>query len=491
MHSIIEVNCSNSKHPATKNRTESRTILPCKSTYLSVTFQRPDSSLQLHGMILNTMNRKRVEVLLIILLLLSEFAYGMLFTGFSTQIVLFIAVSLIASVFYISICVIVRYGTDVLPKSGLLLILLFSLIYRLTAIWIQPVASGDVYRYLWDGKVQAHGFNPYAHPPTDTLLNGLHSAVSPQTMDYPNMRTIYPPFAEWIFALSFGVAGENPIGIKFFLLIAECLSAWLLALLLKALQKPPAYIAMYVLCPLPIMQFMIDAHMDALAFPFVLLFLLLWIKRKPIGSAVSLGFAIITKLLPVIFLPLLMKGESNKNRYILLGGALGMTALAYIPYILWNGSPWESLGAYTSRWYFNGPVFDIILYSVGRNETAHLVVAGIFALWFMFVLTRSLPLIEKLYFVLFGFFLFSATVHPWYVTWLALMLPLAMPWSGVAYVTMINLANIVVIDYKALKIWHLSPWVEGLEYFPVIILFLWEITRMIKAERSKPKGNGL
>jgi alpha-1,6-mannosyltransferase len=429
------------------------------------------------------LNTNRIFYFLLSLLVLSEVVYGFLYSGFSTQIILFIVVSIIASVLYILISLIVHFKIDELPKNTWKLFIVFAFVFRLTLVWIQPIASGDVNRYIWDGKVQVNGFNPYGHAPTDSSLNGLHSATLPQSMDFPNMRSIYPPFAEWVFALAYKYFGENPFGIKVFLLLAELITTWLLILVLKEAKKPLANIALYLLCPLPIMQFMIDAHMDALVFPFFLLFILYWMKRKTIAGSVSLGFAIITKLLPLLFLPLALKGEKNGKRFMMIAGSLGVVFATYVPYVLWNGSPWESLGAYSARWYFNGPVFDLILPSVGSNELAHMIVAGLFLAWYLFVLTRPWTLLEMIYYTLIGFFILSATVHPWYVIWLAVLLPLTTRWSGIAYITLINLANIVVIDYKAFKIWHLSPAIEVLEYLPILFFLFWELKSYFTAAR--------
>jgi hypothetical protein len=420
----------------------------------------------------------RIFYFLLSILVLSEVVYGFLYSGLSTQIILFIVVSIIASVLYVLISLVVNFKTDELPKNIWKYFVVFAFIFRLTLIWIQPIASGDVNRYIWDGKVQVNGFNPYAHAPTDSALNGLHSAALPQSMDFPNMRSIYPPFAEWVFALAYKSFGENPFGIKVFLLLAELITTWLLVLILREAKKPLANIALYLLCPLPIMQFMIDAHMDALVFPFFLLFVLFWMKRRTMAASVTLGFAIITKLLPLLFLPLALKGEKNAKRLMMIAGSVAVVLAAYIPYILWNGSPWESLGAYSARWYFNGPVFDLILPAVGSNELAHVIMAGLFLAWYLFVLTRQWTLFEMIYYTLIGFFVLSATVHPWYVIWLAVLLPLTTQWSGVAYITLINLANIVVIDYKAFKIWHLSPSVEVIEYLPVFFILFIELRRL-------------
>jgi hypothetical protein len=170
-----------------------------------------------------------------------------------------------------------------------------------------------------------------------------------------------------------------------------------------------------------------------------------------------------------------LKGENNVNRLKIAIGSLAVVLAAYLPYVLWSGSPWESLGAYSARWYFNGPIFDIILPIVNSNEMAHVIVACCFLGWYIFVLTRQWTLLEMIYYTFIGFFILSATVHPWYVIWLAVFLPMIPRWSGVAYVTLISLANIVVINYKAHHLWHLSPAIEALEYLPVLFLLFWEL----------------
>ncbi len=46
-------------------------------------------------------------------------------------------------------------------------IVLAALGARLVLTTGTPYASSDLYRYVWDGKVQAHGINPYRFAPQD------------------------------------------------------------------------------------------------------------------------------------------------------------------------------------------------------------------------------------------------------------------------------------------------------------------------------------
>ena len=54
-------------------------------------------------------------------------------------------------------------------------ILLFALLFRLSLVPMETFLSSDIYRYIWDGRVQAAGkVNPYLYPPADKNLAHLH-----------------------------------------------------------------------------------------------------------------------------------------------------------------------------------------------------------------------------------------------------------------------------------------------------------------------------
>ena len=47
------------------------------------------------------------------------------------------------------------------PAGSLRLLLLLALAFRLTMWWSPPTLSEDIYRYVWDGRVQLAGINPF------------------------------------------------------------------------------------------------------------------------------------------------------------------------------------------------------------------------------------------------------------------------------------------------------------------------------------------
>ena len=54
------------------------------------------------------------------------------------------------------------------PGCSLGGVLVAAIVFRLTLLGSQPSLSDDVYRYVWDGRVQLSGINPYLHPPLGT-----------------------------------------------------------------------------------------------------------------------------------------------------------------------------------------------------------------------------------------------------------------------------------------------------------------------------------
>ena len=75
----------------------------------------------------------------------------------------------------------------------------FAILFRLTLLPHDPVATDDIYRYVWDGKVAAEGINPFRYAPSDPHLESLHGGDLPAKINFPKMRTIYPPLAQGLF----------------------------------------------------------------------------------------------------------------------------------------------------------------------------------------------------------------------------------------------------------------------------------------------------
>ncbi|MCG8692392.1 MAG: hypothetical protein MI806_14385, partial [Minwuiales bacterium] len=76
-----------------------------------------------------------------------------------------------------------------------------GLVMRAVMLPSTPILEDDFYRYLWDGAVTSHGINPYAHAPgaaatpPDLGMLAAQSGDIVERVNYPGLRTIYPPVA--------------------------------------------------------------------------------------------------------------------------------------------------------------------------------------------------------------------------------------------------------------------------------------------------------
>lgn len=424
---------------------------------------------------------------LIILLILSEVLYLSLYSTLAHTIELYFYVSVINSLLFLCIWLLLR-NLQLRPAVAVPVILTGALIFRLSVIFMQPTASDDINRYIWDGKVSANGINPYRYAPDAPELNHLHSDLLPGSVNFPSMKTIYPPLAQLLFYSSYTLFGESYTGFKFFLFICEIITLLLLYLLLKERKIPEYYLAIYALCPLPVMQFMVDGHIDALGLPLLVLSILLFYRGRRMAYYAALGLSISTKLISGMILPVTVN-EREKNiamKFIMGIVPLAVFALTYLPFLGGGVFPFESLATFTANWSFNGSAFSLFYSVIPDNQKARLVCAALFVIYAAYIFFSKKEMNRKIYLMFLSFLLLSPTVHPWYVTWLAVILPFCFSWSGFSFIMLINIANFVVIDYKLKGVWHLGGTALLIEYLPVYAFLLWETLK----EFRKPGQTG-
>lgn len=424
-----------------------------------------------------------------ILLILSITLFCLTFLLFTSKGLKPISVYTIAFIFssllYISITwQIIKYE---LPIRYVYILLGLSVILRLAFIPVHPIGSDDYYRYIWDGKVQAHGINPYKYAPSDTALNNLHSETLPKLINFPDMKTIYPPLTQIIFYFSYLIGGESFTGIKIFLLIADLFSLWGILLVLKKLMLPFKNILLYSLCSLPIFQFFIDSHLDGLGLPFFIFTIYFYLDKKKLLSLIFLSASICTKPLGLILIPVFFFSEKGiKDKIRVAAIPVLFCILIYLPY-LFTGSPFQALMQFTEHWTFNGVIFNILDVFIKDNQRTRLICGVIFIIMYLPVILSRKDLIAKIYLSIFLLFIFSPVVHPWYLNWLAVLLPFIPRWSGIVYVSLISLTSFTILNYQLNGIWKEYTLVLVLEYIPAISLFGYELFRMWKEQFKNSK----
>ena len=336
-----------------------------------------------------------------------------------------------------------------------------GLAMRLALVGSTPMFEDDWYRYLWDGGVTAHGYNPYAASPDDAQgeayaysLQPLaqHSGVVIERVNHPELTTVYPPVAQAAFALAHIISPWSLTAWRGVCLAAEIATLWLLLALLDQVGRSRLWVALYWLSPLAAKEFINSAHMDAIVMPFVLGAVLLSLRQRHLSAIATLGLAIGAKFWPVLLAPLLLRPLLGAPQR--LGMAVILLAVlclaATVPMLGTSGDPASGLTAYATHWRNNSAHYGLIEQALAvmlkpfaldarmpgmitRGVLAGL--AGVFALWAARnPIDDATDMLRRLGLVTAAMVLLSPSQFPWYALW---VLPFAVftPWSGLLVMT--------------------------------------------------------
>ena len=190
-----------------------------------------------------------------------------------------------------------------IPEKIIFATIAAAVFVRLLFINATPIGSGDIYRYMWDGKIQANAVNPYQFAPNDSTLKYLSTEQIPALVNHADLETIYFPLSEWLFFLSYAISGEQVWGYKFLLLVSEIFSLYGLILLTKKLNIPLKFVLLYALCPLLMYEFALDAHVDGFGMPLLIFSLYFYFSERKFLGLLFLGLSLSIKPAGLILLP--------------------------------------------------------------------------------------------------------------------------------------------------------------------------------------------
>jgi hypothetical protein len=243
------------------------------------------------------------------------------------DIIWFIKLALVQSVLYLFVVwwIVRARGA----RSTLVIVLLCACIFRLSIVFAPPYLSDDIYRYVWDGRVQAAGINPYRHIPADDHLKSLRDEeIYPKINRRDYAHTIYPPAAEAMYLLTTRIS-ESVTWMKLTIVGFELITVVFLMQLLASFGMPRQRILIYAWHPLAVWEFAGSGHVDPLAFAFIALALLARRRNWETATGVALGLATLAKLFPIVLFPALYKRWGWK-----MPVALAVTiVVGYLPYL--------------------------------------------------------------------------------------------------------------------------------------------------------------
>jgi hypothetical protein len=238
-----------------------------------------------------------------------------------------------------------------------LAILGVAVVMRALAFGAPPYLSTDVYRYIWDGRVQASGINPYRYLPSDPALEDLRdTAIYPQINRRDYAPTIYPPAAQVMFLVATRF-GETLLTMKFTMVSFEAIAVLALVIFLVRIGQPSSRVLVYAWHPLPIWEFAGTGHVDAGAMAFLCLSLLLAALKKPGLSGFALAVGALIKPFPVAVAPAFWR----RGDWKMPAAALLTVALLYAPYVGVGSKVLGFLGAYgDEEGYLEGSGFYLV-----------------------------------------------------------------------------------------------------------------------------------
>jgi hypothetical protein len=194
------------------------------------------------------------------------------------------------------------------PRGTVWIVVGVAISLRVLLLAAPPILSSDIYRYVWDGRVQAAGINPYRYIPADPALAALRDPiVYPQINRAGYARTIYPPLAEVVFAMT-GRLSDNVTGMRLVMLGFEAIGIICLLRLLPLAGLPSERILFYAWNPLALWSFANDGHVDAIVVGLLGLALLLRARHKDSWAGAALAGAVLVKLFPLVAAPAFLRG---------------------------------------------------------------------------------------------------------------------------------------------------------------------------------------
>ncbi len=347
-----------------------------------------------------------------------------------------------AGLVFLSLPWLVNHTLTALPgtrRALLWLVIGSGLAMRLILFASEPVLEDDNQRYLWDGAVTAQGLNPYETAPADATLADRDSPLGRlanqsglvlQRVNHPNLRTLYPPVAQAVFALAYKLAPFSLTAWRALILLFDIAALGLLLTLLRDLGRAPLWAALYWWNPIVLKELFNSAHMEAMLIPLILGGLVLAVRGRLLLGGASLLLAAGAKIWPILLLPLLWRPLLATPRRAVIAIAMAiMAALLFAAPLLLAGLDQSSgLLAYAQKWKTNSAlfplleqVFGLFASSIAPGTLARIAVAMTLATLSLWVartpFTDAEDLVKRALLVSAAVFLLSPAQFPWYFLW--------------------------------------------------------------------------
>lgn len=362
-------------------------------------------------------------------------------------------------------------------------VIFVGVFFRLLLLFTIPALSDDFYRFVWDGRLLINGINPYTILPANFVQSlDFHRVIWEKVifekLNSPNYYTVYPPLNQLIFAasaaLSQGSLFGNIVALRVFIFLAEIS---LLFVIVKS--KYSDKFNLYAFNPLIIIELTGNLHFEGVVMCFLIL--AYNFRKKILLSAFLFACAVCVKMLPLIFIPLIIRqlGWKKGLIYTVLVGIF--TALFFLPFLDQKliEKLFSSVNLYFQKFEFNASVYYLVravgfkIFGYNIIGTAGKIMALLTFSGVLFISWKSKNLFVGALAILTLYFAMATTVHPWYVTNLlviAIFTNFRYPivWSFTVFLS--------YATYQT-NLYQENLWLVALEYLLVFGMIVYELTK--------------
>jgi hypothetical protein len=367
------------------------------------------------------------------------------------------------------------FYTPRFPHRVIVIGLVLAALWHVPFLLTPPGSDDDIHRYLWDGRVQRLGYNPYIVVPSDPALAGLHTPET-RTLNNADLPSPYPAGAELFFRAVTAIH-ESIFALKVAFVVCDFAIVFVLLDILRRSGQGAHWVLAYAWNPLLATEVAGSGHIDIVGALLLLVSVAALGRRWRAVAALAFGLAVAVKLLPIVLLPLYWKRVRMRDAAL----AAVAVGLLYVPFFKHGRIPIGSLGTYVQSFRFNDPVFRTMERVAAPQLAVGLAVLVGFltAIW----LRRKSAAWSSDAFAwpMAASLLCAPVVYPWYLLWL---LPFARSASTVPIIiwTVSIIPTYYVWHLRTLgRPWLVPGWIMLLEYgcvaMTAAIILLRRITR--------------
>ena len=359
-----------------------------------------------------------------------------------------------------------------------------------------PHLSTDSFRFLWDGELLWKGVNPYDFTPNEIIhskhfisnnyLKELHTGMG--ELSQTNF-SCYTPLNQFFFLFSTWFSDSiyiNTVILKSLIAIIQLMGMLYFIKLLKLLNIPENKAFLLFLNPLFIIESIGNVHFEGVMISFLIIAFYYLIKVKIFPAGIFLSLAIQIKLIPLLLLPFLWRFLGWKKAVIIYS-IIGIGMLIVSIFLL-NSSNFghfmHSIRLYFELFQFNSSFLFVLLqldplhyyyHKIGHYSFILSFTTFITILYLAFwkKITLHIELFSKMTIAYFIYLLSCTTLHPWYI------LPALFLSVFTNYSFLLLWSFTVFLSYSLYSSGNIATtnWLLGIEYVPVLILFVYEMAK--------------